>query len=253
METKNNQKKSLMELLTCLDASSDSIEIKVIFKEIAVELFSNYHIQKGDRNYELLEIEFYFFSNNHKDIITYPRTSDRPGMWFFHMSGVDITFGSKAQRDNNFYGGILIRSMIRTDVSEPLPISGPMKCVEELFDYINAVDHNVKNDIPCIVRNDEIGYIPTVPISIDRNLNYCPRFIPFRVKANENIEAKIKSKLEDLKRRRELEIEQDEFKNYLKAEYRYYIECDEEYWNSKYSACPLKSKRDKNDNRFLCK
>ena len=56
METKNNQKKSLMELLTCLDASSDSTEIKVIFKEIAVELFSNYHIQKGDRNYELLEI-----------------------------------------------------------------------------------------------------------------------------------------------------------------------------------------------------
>ena len=133
MGTKNSQKKSLMELLTCLDASSDSKNINEIFKEIAVELFSNYHIQKGGRNYELLEIEFYFFSNNHKDIITYPRNSDKPGMWFFHMSGVDITFGSKDQRNNNFYGGILIRSMIRTDVSEPLPISGPMKCVEELL------------------------------------------------------------------------------------------------------------------------
>lgn len=253
MGTKNNQKKSLLELLTCLDASSDSTVINEVFKEIAVELFSNYHIQKGIRKYELLEIEFYFFSNNHKDIITYPRTSDRPGMWFFHMSGVDITFGSKVECNNEFYGGILIRSMIRTDENKPFPISGPMKCVEELFDYINAVDHNVKNDIPCIVRNDEMGYTPTVPIKFDGNINRCPRYIPFRVKANESIDDKIKSKLEDLMKRREVEINQDEFKNYLKAEYRYYIECDEQYWNSKYSACPLKSKIDKNDNRFLCK
>ena len=43
------------------------------FKEIAKTLFENYHIQKGIKTYELMEIEFYLYSESHKDIITYPR------------------------------------------------------------------------------------------------------------------------------------------------------------------------------------
>ena len=62
------------------------------FEKIAKTLFGDYHIQKDTKTYELMEIEFYLYSESHKDIITYPRENDKAGMWFFHMSGVDITF-----------------------------------------------------------------------------------------------------------------------------------------------------------------
>ena len=61
----------------------------------------------------------------------------------------------------------------------------------------------------------------------------------------------IESKLSDLIRRREVPLNISEFKDFLKAKYRYYIESDEKYWSCKYSACPLESKRGSNDNKYL--
>ena len=104
---KNNMEDLLVMLSGFNKESTDSS-----FEKIAKTLFGDYHIQKGTKTYELMEIEFYLFSERHKDIITYPRKNDKAGMWFFHMSGVDITFGTT---DKNVYGGILIRSIIRTD------------------------------------------------------------------------------------------------------------------------------------------
>ena len=40
-----------------------------------------------------IDIEFYWFSKNHKDTITYPRNCNA-GDWFFHNSGVDLAFDS---------------------------------------------------------------------------------------------------------------------------------------------------------------
>lgn len=240
---KNNMEDLLVMLSGFNKESTDSS-----FEKIAKTLFGDYHIQKGTKTYELMEIEFYLFSERHKDIITYPRKNDKAGMWFFHMSGVDITFGTT---DKNVYGGILIRSIIRTDEDEIYPISGPMKCVEELFDYIHAVDGDVKNDIPRIVKNAK-DYNKKAPyVNIEKAMKYIPRFIPFRLKKNENIEGKIESKLSDLIRRREVPLNISEFKDFLKAKYRYYIESDEKYWSCKYSACPLESKRGSNDNKYL--
>ena len=42
------------------------------FKELAYNLMNNFRIKKSeDLYYRILEVEFYWFSHNHQDLITY--------------------------------------------------------------------------------------------------------------------------------------------------------------------------------------
>lgn len=245
MEAKDYQTKDLQSLLKCLNANSTEDDVKIVFSKIAGELLCNYHIVKGENTYDFLEIEFYFYSPNHRDLITYPRNGRKPGMWFFHMSGVDITFGSGNKEGDNplMYGGILIRSIVKTQGdSSTLPkyICGPMKCVDELFDYINAFDGNISRaDIPYIAEKKD-----NVKISIGS----CCRYIPWMYEKE-----KIESKFEELKKRR-INIDWDsypglkedweshkynkkEFEDYLKQPYRFFRN-DYDEWSKGYNAKP---------------
>ena len=111
--------------------------VKGRFVEIAKRLFRDFHIEKGEVCYDFLEIEFYFFSNNHPDTTTYPRDTEA-GEWFFHLSGLDIAFKSKKRHEkgkdvNVFGGGILIRSILkREEGKEAEVIAGPWRCLCEL-------------------------------------------------------------------------------------------------------------------------
>lgn len=243
METNEN----LKTLLKSLNATSTLDEIKKCFDEMAKQLFCNYHIVKGENTYDILEIEFYFYSPKHRDLITYPRKSTKPGMWFFHMSGVDITFGTDLKEGEPplMYGGILIRSIVKTkgDGSElPKYICGPMNCVDELFDYIYAFDGEVSRaDIPYIEEKEE---------KEDFTPKSCGRYIPVLF---EKDSSKVKSKFEELKKRR-IEIDwkdfpelkddfdkneytEKEFVDYLKCPYRYYRN-DNQEWMKGYKAKP---------------
>ena len=62
-----------------LDANSDKDKIKSTFEEIAMELFNNYHIQKGKQEYYFMNIEFYFFNKGHYHL---PKTFNRRKMVF---------------------------------------------------------------------------------------------------------------------------------------------------------------------------
>lgn len=246
MEKEYYQSKSLQSLLKELNADSTHDNIETVFDVIANKLFRNYHIVKGDNIYDFLEIEFYFYSPNHRDLITYPRDSNKPGIWFFHMSGVDITFGSDDKNNNRplTYGGILIRSIVKThgDGSMlPKYICGPMKCVDELFDYIYAFDGDIcRADIPYIEEKKDNNKI---------SIGSCCRYIPWLFEKE-----KIESKFEELKKRRakdwekypELkadweshEYDKKEFERFLKLPYRFYRnDCDE--WMKGYNAKPKK-------------
>ena len=128
-------------------------QIVARFKKLAEILLKGIKIQKGDKKYLITEIEFYWYTNDHRDIITYPRKCPA-GMWYFHSSGVDISFESHVTLptdgddkrpildENARFGGILIRS-IKPDgwnyIGKKGALTGhPLNVVDELFDHIDA-------------------------------------------------------------------------------------------------------------------
>lgn len=146
-----------------------------LFQEIAKELMYNHIIQKGKYQYEIVEIEFYYYSQEHQDVITYPRKMEA-GRWFFHPSGVDLTFASKGDirlKDDKLiigndacFGGILIRGIQCKSNGEY--IFGPLKCVDELWDNFDAFGTSEKEEYPILKRCDGIN---------ECNLRRCKRYV----------------------------------------------------------------------------
>lgn len=102
------------------------------FSDIAKELFTNWLILANGSEYEIVEMEFYYDSplDYHSDAFIYDDKQNRNmkfGTWFFHYSGVDITFGDEKQSR----GGILIRGIF--SVNENRYIIGPLKTLLELL------------------------------------------------------------------------------------------------------------------------
>ena len=166
------------------------------FTSIAQILMGKYIIKKGTERYRIVEIEFYAFSNDHEDYITYPRTTNA-GQWFFHQSGVDLTFESQDIdiKHNNGkilvnlasqpqFGGILIRGLYKMDTSEDEEpyIFGPQKCVNVLWDKFNALSSS-PDEYPTIIRASREDNLTT------HNLIYCKRCINIK---DENTSLKIK-------------------------------------------------------------
>jgi hypothetical protein len=185
----------LRELLDLSNVEINNIEQR--FEKIAKRLFQGYCIKKGNDQYKFLEIEFYYYTKDFEDIITYPRNVSS-GKWFFHDSGVDITFDSKCtdkdcscdkrKPNEDYFGGILIRSLLKNDKEL---INGPLKCSWALFDFIDAFALE-KEDLPLIVNNEneKLQIIATnrhIPIdekkSRDRFGNNLDSFLSFKDKS----------------------------------------------------------------------
>ena len=156
MATNTAQLRDRIEYLACLQ---DKKEILTEFEETAELLMNLCSIQKGEKEYEIVDIEFYMYNSQHPDVITYPRVMEM-GRWFFHSSGVDLTFHSTPDR----FGGILIRG-IRNVNDDNDQILGPHKCVDALWDNFNAFDNQYDTEYPIITsvanpRSKEILQYP---------------------------------------------------------------------------------------------
>lgn len=173
-----NITEQLRQLMT-LDANINTIGIEEYFEQIAKMLFERFAIQKGETKYLFKDIEFYFYNKNHRDIITYPRTSKPLCFYNNRFGGIDLNFDSSIKfesrpngKENNvkkyimddeaYFGGILIRQLIcvnNTGYGEVL--SGPLKCAE-LF------EHNDLSDSPNLNEFDNgmVGYIRKRRINI---------------------------------------------------------------------------------------
>lgn len=138
----------LKELLV-IDSDATEKEVQNRFQQLAEKLFNEYEIEKGERHYDFLEIEFYFFNKFHNDIATYKRIM-KAGKWHTHLSGVDISFES----DEEHYGGILIRSII-DDKGEMT--NGPLCTLNKLFDNID-IEGNIGN-LPVIRKKSQFNDI----------------------------------------------------------------------------------------------
>jgi hypothetical protein len=97
-----------------LEINCTSVEtIDKSIDNIAEEIFSNYKLQVNESFYRLIDIEFYYYAEGvHEDIYAHQHAAQLDsGKWYFHGSGIDITFGN----GKNF-GGILIRAIAKVSV-----------------------------------------------------------------------------------------------------------------------------------------
>lgn len=102
-----------------LKLTKDSLKEKIIrsgyqkaFDEIAEILLKQVAICKGEKIFYIKDIEFYLYENNHRDIVTYPRIC-KAGQWFFHPSGIDISFESSVDVKSNDFE--LFQPILRED------------------------------------------------------------------------------------------------------------------------------------------
>ena len=162
-----------METLKKLLSDTNNRDLQVWFRNIANELMCNYVIQKGECQYAIVEIEFYYYSPEHRDVITYPRQM-KSGRWFFHQSGVDLTFDSynitdKSGYKNAQFGGILIRGLRKLDDGKY--IFGPLKCIDELWDNFDAFGTTAEVEYPVLKEHKAVA---------SSNLRACKRHIAIK-------------------------------------------------------------------------
>jgi hypothetical protein len=155
--------KTLEELLKEVTPEKTEDQLKDIFENLAEELINNCHIVKQHKEfYDITDIEFYYCSKNHFDLTVYPRNTNI-GEWFFHQSGVDLTFQSslgdldnngKIKINSNFgFGGILIRGIRPVNNKK---ICGSLKTEWELFDKMSALNSDANsNYVPIIVKREQ--------------------------------------------------------------------------------------------------
>ncbi len=137
------------------DFRIDNQKVELFFDEIAVELMNKYDLKINNKRYQLTELEFYFFCEQHPDGYTYNH-NENAGKLRFHYSGVDITLRSK--KDNG-YGGILIREI--RDIENSLSITGPLKVVLE-----------ISNSFTSIFEQNTIQFVDSMPIrEYQKNIN----------------------------------------------------------------------------------
>ena len=87
---------------------SSAEAIKSSFTRIAERLFKDYQLQVNSSYYRLLDIEFYYHADSvYEGVYAHKHKAQLEcGKWYFHASGIDITFGNGKN-----YGGILIRAI----------------------------------------------------------------------------------------------------------------------------------------------
>ena len=214
---------------------------KSILEECAKMLMGCYCIKKKDAYYQIAEIEFYYYGPNHPDIITYPRTCSEK-QWFFHQSGVDLTIKSNQKGEPIKFGGILIRSIRKYDCGWNYikTICGPQKCVNELFDVLDAFDHN-NNLTPLLVETTKFGNVDVcssqryITFDVSKNELESKEGLDDKEKYQNAIKGKVETKIKTILKEYQKLVPQDDdyleqydylfnsFCDYLKAEYRFYL------------------------------
>lgn len=144
--------------------SMNGDNVQSSFKKIAENLFNNFCIQCGKKEYYFAEVEFYYYDKekylidkekNKWNTVTYPRTGYSAGDFFFHLSGFDICFNSHYDEKDAKFGGILVRS-IKDNAG--VVTAGPLICKDLILNSCN-------NEMPKLKpyhSEIEIKPVPTI-------------------------------------------------------------------------------------------
>lgn len=110
-----------------IDLEIKTTDYQTEFIRIAGELMNGWFLIAGSSRYQIAEVEFYLKSAVHQDDYSHGHEIQKENSkWYFHPSGVDITFGNGIN-----YGGILIRAIINFDTKKYT--YGPLNCLTEIF------------------------------------------------------------------------------------------------------------------------
>jgi len=111
----------------------DNKDIEGSFNRIASGLMNEYVLKVENTQYRITEIEFYYRNNSHNDNYIHEHPFQKTkGKWYFHGSGIDITFGSEEA-----FGGILLRAVYNLNSGKY--IYGPINIISEIFSNIESV------------------------------------------------------------------------------------------------------------------
>jgi hypothetical protein len=127
-----------------INLSIDERNVEHDFLRISTDLMNYWILRVNNAEYRITEIEFYLKSDFHKDTYTHGNTLQKEmGRWYFHGSGVDLTFGS-----DQMHASLLIRAIYNLKSKDY--IYGPLNAFAEVF-------HNFSN----IYESNQIfGLIP---------------------------------------------------------------------------------------------
>lgn len=153
--------KDFVELMCNLKGKRKYKSLDERFNVMAKDLMNSLSIVAGNEYYRIVECEIYYYDKeNHPDIYTHKSPKQLEACnWYFHGSGIDITFGNKSQ---NIYGGILIRG-IRGDNRY---ISGPLNVKDELLNKMGNILSEKNNIFVTRLLADDIPKF--VPIQSTR-------------------------------------------------------------------------------------
>ena len=150
------------------------------FDTIAETLFRNFQVIANKDVYRILEIEFYYNSEQNKDNQTYGVEKQKTnGEWYFHYSGIDITIGNGMA-----CGGILLRSLGKLNETKTdfKCICGPLRVKNELLNNFGSIGYKVRfpyfKNIPDAFEYDEsLNLQKTRRVGINKNKdNYESKF-----------------------------------------------------------------------------
>ena len=171
MANRKEYKMSAIEELKNILEDPQGFGSKWSLENLANILLNEVQIKKGQNIYRIICAELYLYNENHPDPAVYERNCPA-GMWYFHSSGVDISFKSFYELDNkkiiknSTFGGILVRGielLNGVSNSNKNTTNAPLNVCDELFDKFNAFDTSLDN-FPQIIEN-------TAPSSYEINFD----------------------------------------------------------------------------------
>lgn len=119
--------------------------IDLEFEKLANQLLLQEAFIVNSQRIRFTEIEFYYYSEKHKDAFTHSHEMDS-GKWRLHNQGLDITL-----KGDSGFGGILIRgiSIENRILNKTDYFNGPRRVLFEIMKHLNTVNE-VKNDFGLI-------------------------------------------------------------------------------------------------------
>lgn len=212
--------------LMCIPTDAEDEYIKDVFERIANILKNNCVIQYEDKEYRILDFEFYFYNKNHRDISVHPRKSEALHWYINDFGGIDLNFKSDIEKvvvgnnkkwsykyeltDNSFFGGILIRQ-IQEICGEKRVFDGPLK-VAELFRMQDATSQHQNNPILAMKSLEPLDFVS------GERLNLLGKHTTAKEKADYNLKSCFK---EESYINRQTALE-EEFGKFVERKYRFY-------------------------------